>query len=284
MVLIAVGLLAASASARIPGPSSAASAVTPSSPVTRGSGYVALGDSVSFGYQEPQVVPTPEYLRAASFRGYPEQLGTELHLRVANFACPGETAASLIKASAPSFGCETAYRKVFPLHVHYSGSQLAGAVAYLRGHRAVRLVSLMIGANDLFRCQATTKDGCGSELNATLGSISGHVQRILSTVRHRAGYRGQLVILNYFSLDYASPAISQVTRELNRAQDTAAEPFNVRVADGYGELRTAARRFSDHPCLAGLLTQVGTYGKCGIHPSYAGQALLAKAVATALRL
>jgi hypothetical protein len=32
------------------------------------------------------------------------------------------------------------------------------------------------------------------------------------------------------------------------------------------------------------LTQTGPYGTCGIHPSYAGQALLAKALAMAIRL
>jgi lysophospholipase L1-like esterase len=284
LFLVAVGVLAASASARMTSPPSAAVVrVTPSSPVTRGSGYVALGDSVSFGYQEPQVVPAPDYRRAASLRGFPEQLGTELHLRVANFACPGETAATLINARAPGFACETGYRKAFPLHVRYSGSQLTAAIAYLRGHRDVRLVSLMIGANDLFRCRSTTSDGCASELNATLGSISGHVKRILSAVRYQAGYRGQLVIVNYFSLDYASASLSNFSRELNHAQDTAAQPFHVRIADGFGELRTASSRFAGNPCLAGLLTQLGSYGNCGVHPSYAGQALLAKAVATAIR-
>ena len=67
----------------------AAASVRAAPRVSRGSWYLALGDSVTFGYQEPFVVPAPDYHRAASFRGYPEQLGTELHLRVANAACPG---------------------------------------------------------------------------------------------------------------------------------------------------------------------------------------------------
>ena len=68
--------------------------------VTAGSTYLALGDSVTFGYMEPGVVPAPDYHSAASFLAYPEQLGAELHLKVANAACPGETSASLIDASA----------------------------------------------------------------------------------------------------------------------------------------------------------------------------------------
>src|SRR5689334_1553471 len=65
--------------------------VTTHSPVTRGSTYLALGDSVTFGFEEPQVVPKPDYSNASSFLGYPELLGAELHINVANAACPGET-------------------------------------------------------------------------------------------------------------------------------------------------------------------------------------------------
>ncbi len=261
-----------------------APALTSSTRVTRGSGYVALGDSVSFGYQEAAVVPTPDYHRAVGFHGFPEQLGTELHLKVTNLACPGETSASLIDASAPSNGCESTYRKLFPLHVRYQDSQLAYAVSFLRAHRGVRLVSLMIGANDAFLCQDAGKCSSPAEVHALLAKVSHNVRRILSAVRHRAHYGGQLAIVNYYSLDYASAASNAQSTELNDAMDSAAKPFHAEIADGYGELKTASFRFGGDPCLAGLLTQLGTYGKCGIHPTYAGQALLAKALARAIRL
>jgi lysophospholipase L1-like esterase len=264
----------------------AAPGLTSTTPVTRGSAYVALGDSVSFGYQEPGVVPTPDYHRPASFHGYPEQLGTALHLKVTNLACPGETSASLIDDTAPSLGCETGYRKFFTLHVRYRGAQLAYGLSFLRGHRDVKLVSLMIGANDLFLCQSETTDGCASpaEQRATLAKISHNVRVILSAVRKRAHYGGQIAIVNYYSLDYASALSNAESTELNTALDNAAKPFHVEIANGYGELKAASFRFGESPCLAGLLTQVGSYGKCGIHPSYAGQTLLAKALATAIRL
>src|SRR5690242_20471489 len=128
--------------------------------VLPGSRYLALGDSVTFGYQEAAVVPAPNYHNAASFLGYPEQIGAQLRLKVTNAACPGETSASLINASAQSNGCENSlghptvgYRRSFPLHAQYKGAQLAFGVAYLKAHQDTRLVSLMIGANDLFLCQ-----------------------------------------------------------------------------------------------------------------------------------
>ena len=43
-------------------------------------------------------------------------------------------------------------------------------------------------------------------------------------------------------------------------------------------------RFGNDPCLAGLITELdATAGDCGIHPSYAGQTLLAASVADAIK-
>ncbi len=286
LLLASLILLVAWSSSAAAAPRRPAPAVTRSSPLTPGSGYLALGDSVPFGYQEPMVVPAPDYGQSFTFKGYPEQLGTTLHLKVTNLACPGETSGSLIDTATLSNGCENGYRKAYPLHVAYQGAQLNYAVAFLRRHPGVRLVSLMIGANDLFLCQKMTSDGClsAAEQRPVLARISANVRRILSAIRNRAHYRGQLVIVNYYSLNYAIPLINSQSQALNNALDSGARPFGVRFADGYGEFKTASFRFGSDPCLGGLLTQLGSPGKCGVHPSYAGQALLAKALAQATRL
>lgn len=272
------------------GAASAQAAGTPA--VTAGSRYLALGDSVTFGYQESAVVPAPNYKNASSFLGYPELLGKELHLTVANAACPGETSISLINPSGPSNGCESSpgaphvgYRRSFPLHVKYKGSQLAYAVSYLRAHKNVRLVSLMIGANDLFRCQETTKDGCTSksEQQAVFSTVSHNVRKILSAIRTKAHYGGQLAIVNYYSLDYSSSFITGIVKALNTTVDGAAKPFQAEIANGFAEFKLASLRSGSNPCTAGLLTQTGG-GTCGVHPSYAGQSLLAQAVEKAIRL
>lgn len=273
-----------------------ASADAASLAVTPGSRYLALGDSVTFGYQESTVVPTPRYGRASSFPGYPEQLGAALRLRVANAACPGETSASFIDPSAQSNGCENTvapggalrpggYRTRYPLHVRYRGGQLAYAVAFLRAHPRVRLVSLMIGANDYFVCLLATSDGCAGQASqrALVRRLGANVRRILSAIRTRAHYRGQLAIVNYYSLNYASPGQNGLSKRLNRTVNTAARPFHIVVADGYRELAAASAHSGRDTCQAGLLTQLGGPGTCGIHPSYAGQALLAQALAKAIR-
>lgn len=260
--------------------------------VTPGSRYLALGDSVTFGYMEPTVKPAPKYHNASNFLGYPEQLGAELGLNVANAACTGETSASLINVNAQSNGCENTpgkpnagYRLSFPLHVKYKGSQLAYARSYLRAHRNTRLVTLMIGANDLFLCQQTTKDAClgKAEFQAALKKVAGNVRRILSAIRNQARYQGQLVIVNYYALNYASAVVRGESLSLNRAVDGAALPFNVRFADGFGELRAASVHSGANTCTAGLLTQLPK-STCGVHPSYAGQSLLAQALLKVIRL
>ncbi len=277
------------------GASTAAAQVTSThvAPVTPGSRYLALGDSVPFGYEEPNVVPKPNYHNAASFHGYPEQLGAELHLHVANAACPGETTTSMINPNAINNGCEnTLGNKAnsylghhYPLHVHYKGSQLAFALSYLRAHHNVTLVSLMAGANDYFVCLETTKDGCSSasERQALLNKVKHNVHVILSDIRNKAHYRGQLVIVNYYSLNYASAASNAQSLLLDKTLDAAAKPFHAKFADGFGEFKIAAAHAGGSTCDAGLLTQLGKPGTCGIHPSYAGQALLAQALETAIR-
>lgn len=258
-------------------------------PVRAHTNYLALGDSVSFGYREPANTPPPNYAKASSFVGFPEDVARELGLHVANASCPGETSASLINSKKQSYACETdstgtgpGYRTAFPLHVHYSGSQLAYGVHYLRTHRNTRLVTLMIGANDAFLCQSTTSDKCASELPGVLKRIRRNVATILRTLRHAAHYRGQIVIVDYYSTDYTSATQRASSKALNAAMNSGARRYHVRIANGYATFRKAAAQTSGDTCKAGLLTFLTT-GGCGVHPSAGGQSLLAGTVEHAVR-
>jgi lysophospholipase L1-like esterase len=278
----------------VAGPAAAKPKSSAPLPVTPGSRYLALGDSVTFGYMESSVVPAPNYHEAATFLGYPELIGSELRLKVANAACSGETSSSLINPSAQSNGCENSpghpgvgYRTMFPLHVNYKGSQLTYALSYLKAHKKVSLVSLMIGANDFFVCQETTSDGCASatEQQATANKVTANIHQILGSIRKQAHYKGQIAIVNYYSLNYAVPSVNAQSQLLNKVQDGAAKPFHVIIADGYGELQKGAAHFGGSTCQAGLITELNnTPGKCGIHPSYAGQSLLAQALENVIKL
>ncbi len=291
-VVVALMACAVAAFAVLTGPAAAKKPKKPvvvNLPVVPGSQYLALGDSVPFGYMESTVVPAPNYHNPASFVGYPEMLAAELRLKVANAACSGETTSSFINPAAPSNGCEnnaqkTAqnYRSLYPLHVSYKGSQLAYALAYLHGHHDVRLITLMIGGDDFRLCAATTKDLCqSSSEQATLAAtLTKNLHTILSAIRTKGQYLGQIVFVNYYS---PAPVLNAITIHLEGVVDAATKPFHVKIADGYGEFATAAAHSGGNNCTAGLLTQLSG-GGCGIHPSYAGQALLAQAVEKAIKL
>jgi hypothetical protein len=57
----------------------------------------------------------------------------------------------------------------------------------------------------------------------------------------------------------------------------------VTIANGFAEYKAASLHSADNPCTAGLLTQLST-GKCGVHPTCAGQSLLTQAVEKAIKL
>jgi lysophospholipase L1-like esterase len=293
-------LLAAACSAAALGAAAgpaAAAKVNPLNHVTPGTRYLAIGDSVSFGYQEAQVTPAPDYTKATNFKGFPEILSAILKLKGTNISCPGETSASLVDVNKQSNGCENrptpgggpeqpgGYRTQFPLHTTYSGSQLSYAISFLKQHPRTRLVTLMVGANDFFVCQTTTADHCTSQAEqfATIGQITANVKTILHGLRSTAHYKGQIAIVNYYSLDYSDAQQNLLSGALNQTMDSAAKPYRVVVADGFGEFQKQATIFGGKSCLAGLLTQLGATGTCGVHPSYAGQTLLASAVAKAIK-
>jgi lysophospholipase L1-like esterase len=100
----------------------------------RTSYYLALGDSLAYGYQPTKVTG----------QGYVDQLYAGLHaddpgLRLTNLGCNGETTTTLLDGGI----CSYPGRR----------SQLDAAVAFLREHRkSTSLVTLDIGANDVNKC------------------------------------------------------------------------------------------------------------------------------------
>src|SRR5215472_2952259 len=203
--------------------------------------YLALGDSVAFGFVPSQAVPPPNYRSAHSFAGYPEDVAQALRIRVFNASCPGETTDSMLVAGVVSNGCEnspgssTGYRTLFPLHVQYQGTQMQYALKYLAVHRHTQLVTIDVGANDVFLCQETTTDHCASlaELQAVLQEIQANLTTIYTQIRDVAHYQGLLVALTYYSLDYSDPVQVAEVKLLNTVIGGVTAAFGGKVADGF---------------------------------------------------
>ncbi|MDE3206282.1 MAG: SGNH/GDSL hydrolase family protein [Acidobacteriota bacterium] len=256
--------------------------------------YLALGDSVAFGYQPPNATPAPDYSHPRNFVSYANYVARDLGERVTNASCPGETTTSMLDVTAISNGCENTlgaaggYRTAYPLHVQYSGSQMAYAVRYLTHHSEdTSLVTIDIGANDGFVCEELGQCSTLAGLQAALQQISAHLHDILGQIRG-TGYRGPLVLLNYYSTaPYKDPTQASavaLTVLLNQALDAATTGYNVIIADGFGAFAAAASgTVTDDPCAAGLLIKVSsTPLECNIHPSQLGHQVLAASIENAL--
>lgn len=264
-------------------------------PVVAGTPYLALGDSIVFGYRESNNAPTPDYSNAANFVGYPEDIAAAMGLDLTNASCPGETTASMIDKTAASNGCENSYdstsgqqvpvgyRVAYPLHKSYRKSQLGFAEQFLSHHPHTSLVTITIGANDGFLCQKKTSDGCVGEISTLVNTLKTNMQKILKGLRG-TGYTGQIVFLNYYSYDYNNSTLTAEIQILNNALAEGTKGYHVTIASGFDAYKAATVQANGDTCVAQLIT-VLTNGStpCGVHPSIQGQSLLAQTVMAAVK-
>ena len=288
--VLAAGALAVPAFAASAGRLSDAGSSSAYNPGGRGNDYLALGDSVAFGYRPPQVTPSAAYLDPAHFTGYPFAVAGELGLSEVNASCPGETTASMISTAAPSNGCENSpgsragYREMYPLHVAYSGSQLAFAVRFLQQNPATKLVTIDIGVNDLNLCLDTTADHCtGTDFQQTLARVGTNLDTILAALQDTAHYRGDLVVLTYYAADYREVTGVRQIEALNAVLSQQGERFGARIASGFAAFQAASAGADGNTCAAGLRIKLQG-GGCDAHPSTLGRDVLASAIVTAVRL
>ncbi|MGK5170515.1 SGNH/GDSL hydrolase family protein [Geodermatophilus sp. CPCC 205761] len=273
VLLATVGLVAAGS------PALAEPGRAPAEHDTNGHGrtYLALGDSVPFGFRGSQ--PPEVYADPANFVGYPELVADDLGLRVLNASCPGETTESFIDATAQSNGCQNSlgsdvgHRDFFPLHVDYEGSQLDYAVEVLQQEPRVRVVTLQLGANDGFLCVRTGACSTPEGFRALAARVGQNVDRILATLREEACYSGRLAVVTYYALDYTDPAATQL---LNAALAAAAARNGAVVADGFAAFAPRALAAGGSSIAAGLVPPAD------VHPTEEGQRLLAGAVEQAV--
>ncbi len=242
--------------------------------------YLALGDSVSFGYITQAGF---QYRNPDNFVGFPAYVGLALGKTVTNAACPGETTAGFISATGADNGCRP-YKANFPLHTSYTGTQLAFATAFLNSHRNTKLVTVQLGANDAFilENQCAGSQACiAAGLPTLLATISSNMDTIFKAI-DATHFHGRLIVVNYYSLDYSDAAGTALTTLLNQAITSHARADGAIVADAFTAFAHAAAAAAGKTCAAGLLnTTPGNQMTCDVHPSQSGAELLAQAVVSA---
>ena len=189
----------------------------PAANATSASNYLALGDSLAYGYQAAKFQAQYPNIDPASFNtGYVNvfaKLQLKPNLNTVNLGCPGETSNSLVKGGrsavytggqyvpnpyicgdSPSAGIGAVFNKQW-LHHYYAGSQLDEAVAFLHANpTTTKTVSIDIGANDVLvfleGCgfgTATPDNACiANGLGATYGNAANNLNTILTKLQAEA--------------------------------------------------------------------------------------------------
>ncbi len=245
-------------------------AAVPAGASNEGHSYLALGDSVAFGTN-----PLLDARDASNFTGYPEIVAQTLNIEDVNAACPGEASGGFISSTGLDNVCRP-YRAAFPLHVAYTGTQLDFATSYLRNNPRTRLVTLNLGANDIFRLQKNCNfvPACiAANLRTFLANLDTNLRTIFAALR-ATGYSGLIVALTYYALDYNDTAGAVL---LNNPMVDAASHFGVLIASGFEAWKPVAVAAGGSSCAAGLLIPLPK-GGCDVHPTPKGRDLLATAI------
>jgi lysophospholipase L1-like esterase len=252
--------------------------------------YLAVGDSIAFGYSPVILNPFPP----SNFKGYPEFIATSpgfAFVQELNIACPGETSGSFLNATAPDNHCRD-YKGSgggVLLHVPYVGTQLSKMVQLLQTEKDISLVTINIGGNDLLLLQnaclanpVPSFEACvTTKLPTVLAVYAQNLSAILGAIRgqNSGKYKGKIALLTQYSTDYRpQDYIQQIAvSAFNSVARLASLTYNVKIADGYGAFAAASAHNGKDPCASGLLIPLSAT-TCDVHPSAAGQKLLADTV------
>ncbi len=224
--------------------------------------YLAMGDSLAFGYQQAKVnANLPDPNPSLFDTGYVDvfQFGSSLTsstgfnagfpgVRTVNLGCPGETSSTLLTATNATTGCTT---YPFSIHVNHPGlTQIQEAVAVLNANGGkVVPVTIDIGANDVLALVHSCTTNSVISLScvqtgagATFATIQQNLDRTLSRIRGVAGYT-QIMVVGLYNPLY--PAVFQQTlvqtgSSVVAAQAAAATDALVAQLNGL-EATTAAR-------------------------------------------
>jgi lysophospholipase L1-like esterase len=210
-----------------------------------GNTYLALGDSLAYGYHAAQFkgeLESKGFVEPSTFdHGYVDDFGAALRLtdpklQIVNDGCPGETTETFINGSGiPGYCAGGPTGTPFPyafLHHPYTpySSQLADALAILKENPEVSPITLDIGANDVLqflasKCGFPATFSCSpAEVEAEFGHIAANVYSILTQL-HGAAPKAQIVLLglyNPYPTVLPAPGGDTTTAALNAALSSVA--------------------------------------------------------------
>jgi lysophospholipase L1-like esterase len=180
--------------------------------------YLALGDSLAFGYQ-PNLDITHGYADLLFPRLQP--FGTR---QVVNLACPGETTATMLAG-----GC----RVPFLRKTRYGGSQLEQAQAVIRANRGrVSPVTLTVGANDVLTDLGPRCEEHLEAFAAHLDQMEANLDRIVRALVEALDGEGDLFVTTYYNpFERVCPGTDRYLQELNARIAAVARRYGAHVVE-----------------------------------------------------
>jgi lysophospholipase L1-like esterase len=202
--------------------------------------YLALGDSIAYGFQPNKRDAAPS---SAFDTGYVDVFAARLRklspqIQVDNYGCPGESTVTFTRG-----GC-AGLAEGKKLHDAFRGSQLKAALSFLRAHRGqVSPITLTLWGNDLLPLSEK-----GKRAPRAIASFASRFNSILQRLRV-AVPNAEIIVTGAWNpevdrLERAQP----LYRSLDAAIARAAAASRARVAnafaafDGPGNLRTQRAR------------------------------------------
>jgi lysophospholipase L1-like esterase len=241
-----------------------------------GENYVAVGDSLAFGYQGNTIAACAATGCAnpdALFRtGYVDDFAAAMRTRpghnpekVANFGCPGETSSTLLNATNATTGCTT---YPFPLHRNHPGTtQIAAAVAYLKkAGDDVNTITFDIGANDLLGTIRTCNNDpvcIQGAAPAVIGAVAQNTAIALGKLR-AAAPKAKIIVLGLYNPAFTLPGGDYLT-------DSVFNPTIAGVAASFGALFANPFQTINHGAAypneaASVCSQINICAAGDVHP------------------
>jgi lysophospholipase L1-like esterase len=222
---------------------------------TTGNTYLALGDSLAYGYHAAQFKSEYPKVNPANFEsGYVQDFAkvlkvTNPKLKVINDGCPGETTETLIKGSGipqiyGSYCAGGPTGTPFPyafLHHSYGThtSQLEDALSILKENPNVSPITLDIGANDLlqfleYKCGFPAGFTCSeAQVGALFAKTAGNVASILGQLK-AAAPKAEIILVGIYDpypLTLPAPGADKVLAQFDGALEGAAKATGASFAN-----------------------------------------------------
>ncbi|HEX8918174.1 MAG TPA: SGNH/GDSL hydrolase family protein [Chloroflexota bacterium] len=246
--------------------------------------YLALGDSLAFGYQQvkvdQQLAQSGTVNPAAFTTGYVDDFAQMLgviqpYIQTVNYGCPGETSTEFLSSA----GCPT---YPFSLHNGFATSQRDAALAFLQAHPGqVSPITLDIGTNDIVNVVAQCGGYSASNLPCIYATLPGvldqiavNLNQILSELR-TASPSSEIIVMQYYNPIAVIPSLTtasnSVVNALNSVIAAAATANRARLADAFQPFNLAPQE----PQTLCVLTLMCT-AHPDIHASDAGYLVIAQ--------